>query len=65
MYWYGDPMTGWGYALMVISTLTFWALIIGGAVVLVRYLGREAHATPASPPAPTPEQILAERFARG
>ena len=26
MYWYG--MGGWGYALMMLSTLVFWALLI-------------------------------------
>jgi putative membrane protein len=64
MYW-GNGMSGWGIALMTVSNLLFWGLAIAGAVVLVRYLGQHA---PASRPAQqrwTPEQVLADRFARG
>jgi putative membrane protein len=66
MYWYGDHMNGWGYALMALSMVIFWALIIIGIVALVRYLTRSGQPT-ATPPAhrPTPEQLLAERFAHG
>lgn len=39
MYWYGG-VPGWGYALMVISMVLFWGLIIAGVVALVRYVGR-------------------------
>ncbi|WP_235022818.1 SHOCT domain-containing protein [Amycolatopsis alkalitolerans] len=45
---------------MTISSVLFWALLIAGLVVLVRYLGRRTHPEPK-----TPEQLLAERFARG
>lgn len=66
MFWYGNGMSGWGYALMTISTVLFWALVIAGAVVLVRYLGRTPQLPAAPPPhRHTPEQVLAERFARG
>jgi putative membrane protein len=66
MYWYGDHMSGWGYALMTISMVLFWGLIIAGVVVLVRYLGRGQQQAGAAPPQQaTPEQVLAERFARG
>ena len=66
MYWYGDHMSGWGYALTAVSMVIFWGLIIVGIVALVRYLGRSGQPT-GVPPAerPTPEQVLAERFARG
>jgi putative membrane protein len=65
MYWYGSGMGGWGYALMALSMLLFWVLIVGAVVALVRYLstGRADRATPTTPNAP--EGILAERFARG
>ncbi|NKQ55666.1 SHOCT domain-containing protein [Amycolatopsis sp. K13G38] len=66
MYWYGNGMSGWGYALMTVSMVLFWGLVIFGVVALIRYLTRtsqrpEHDATPR----PTPEQLLAERFARG
>jgi len=55
-------MNGWGYALMTISMVLFWALVIFGVVALVRFLARDdRQATTRS----TPEQLLAERFARG
>jgi putative membrane protein len=66
MMWFGDHMSGGGYALMAIGTLLFWALIIAGVVVLVRFLARSDQAGPARPvDRPSAEQILAERFARG
>jgi len=66
MYWYGDHMSGWGYALMTVTMVIFWGLLIVGIVALVRYLSRGGQPTGA-PPAqrPTPDQVLAERFARG
>jgi putative membrane protein len=66
MNWYGTGMGGWGYTLMIANTVLFWALIIGGVVVLLRYLGRAGRQDPPGQSRPaTPEQILAERFARG
>lgn len=68
MFWYGNGMNGWGYALMTIGTVLFWALIIAGVVALFRYVGRGTQ-QPAPPPwnthRSTPEQLLAERFANG
>ena len=67
MMWFGDHMSGWGYALMGVGTLLFWGVIIAGIVVLVRYLSRgdaQGGARAADRP-PTAEQVLAERFARG
>jgi putative membrane protein len=63
MFWYGAGMNGWGYALMTISMVVlFWALAIFGVVALVRFLTRDdQHRTTRS----TPEQLLADRFARG
>jgi putative membrane protein len=61
MMYYGD-MSGWGFALMAISAVVFWGLVIVGIVLLVRYFGRSGQ-----PPTAVhaPEQLLAERFARG
>lgn len=66
MNWYGNGMNGWGYGLMTISMLLFWALVITGIVVVVRYLSSHGRLTSTAQPGHhTPEQILAERFARG
>jgi len=61
MYWYGNGMSGWGYAVMTIGVVLFWAVAILGGIALVRHLTRAAGAASVS----TPEQVLAERFARG
>jgi len=57
MFWYGHGMNGWDYAF----TFLAWALVITGLIVLVRYLA-SAQRTPNDT---TPQQFLAERFARG
>ena len=62
MFWYGSGMSGWGYALMTVSMVVFWGLVIFGIVVLIRYLGRSSQRSEGNG---TPEQLLAERFARG
>src|SRR5207248_2340191 len=43
MYW-GNGMGGWGVAVMTVSSLLFWGLVIAGIVVLVRYLSRAGQA---------------------
>ncbi|HXV93823.1 MAG TPA: SHOCT domain-containing protein [Pseudonocardia sp.] len=66
MYWWGDQMSWWGWALMSISMVAFWALVIAGIVALVRYArtsGGDRRSEQLSRPAP--EQVLAERYARG
>lgn len=65
MFWYGDGMSGWGYALMTVSMVVFWALVIGGIVVLIRYAGVSQRPSNNPIGRPNPEQVLAERFARG
>ena len=62
MWWYGNGISGWGMALMMIGNVLFWAVLILGAVVLVRYL---AAGNRTSGSRPTAEELLAERFARG
>lgn len=62
----------WGYGggywvFMGITMVLFWGLIIAGIVALVRYLGGARHSPgphPTGAPA-RPEEVLAERFARG
>jgi putative membrane protein len=51
---------------MTVSMILFWGAVIFGIVMLVRYLGRSGQTPETPPPAsPTPEQLVAERFARG
>jgi putative membrane protein len=66
MMWYGGGMGGWGFVLMAVTTLVFWGLLIAGGIAVFRYLNRR----PVNPGSggetrPTPDQLLAERFARG
>ncbi|MGH9250245.1 MAG: SHOCT domain-containing protein [Acidimicrobiales bacterium] len=65
MMWYGDGMGGWGFALMAISIVVFWGALIAGGLALFRYLNRSAAQPGGDEARPTPEQLLAERFARG
>ena len=61
MCWYGNGMNGWGYALMTVGMVLFWALVIFAVIALVRYLARGDRSMAAGR---TAEQVLAERFAR-
>ena len=61
---------GWGWAgwvLMSIVMVLFWAAVITAIVLAIRYAGSSRN-TASGPPeyAPSrPEDVLAERFARG
>ena len=63
MFWTDHDVSGWGWAAMVLGMVIFWGLLIALTVVLVRGLNRPAAPTPG--PRPSPEQLLAERFAHG
>ncbi len=65
MMWVDHDVTGWGYGWMAISMVVFCGLIISGIVVLVRYLARSEQPRGGPADRPSPEQVLAERFARG
>jgi putative membrane protein len=65
MMFYGNGMSGWGMLLMTVSNLLFWALVIAGVVALVRYVRPDRPDDRSAPPASTPDQVLAERYARG
>lgn len=68
MFWYGSGMSGLGYVLMILSMVVFWGLVLLGTVALIQYLARGGwpQETQVSPrPASAPEDLLAERFARG
>lgn len=60
MYWTGDSW-GWaGWLMMGFSMLVFWGLVAWVAVTLVRTTSR-----PYDPRSGHPDEILAERYARG
>jgi putative membrane protein len=59
-----DAMGGWGWGLMALQAVALWALVVVVGVALWRLA-----VGPAAPGARdrrrTPEDVLAERFARG
>ncbi|WP_209439463.1 SHOCT domain-containing protein [Kitasatospora phosalacinea] len=65
MYWHDhEGMNGWGVGLMALITLLVLGLLVAAAVVLLRYLGHSGGQHPAQR-RPEPEQVLADRLARG
>ncbi|HET9972142.1 MAG TPA: SHOCT domain-containing protein [Streptosporangiaceae bacterium] len=68
MHMYGDHVSGWGYALGITGMILFWGLLAVAIAAAARYLGRDHRGRGAAAlpmPPPTPEQALADRFARG
>ncbi|AZS73193.1 hypothetical protein DDE74_21545 [Streptomyces lydicus] len=66
--WYGRHGGGWAWLAMSVSMFLFLALLFVIALLIVRALGRSGpghDAHPGTRRAPGPEQILAERYARG
>ncbi|MBB5159196.1 SHOCT domain-containing protein [Saccharopolyspora phatthalungensis] len=61
-YWHGYGWGVWGLAMMTVSMVLFWVLIIVAIVALVRYLQRAGRVDRG---VGTAEELLAERFARG
>ena len=63
--WHDGDWGAWDWAAMSVTMLLFW----GGLIALVVWLGRgsseNAQGAEEAPPPATPEEILAERFARG
>jgi putative membrane protein len=65
-HWNDHGTNGWGFGLMTVGMLLFWGLVVVGGLVLLRRLDRLSRQRPGHPPAPPdPEQLLAERYARG
>lgn len=64
MMYYGPGMNGWVMALTIVGNVVFWGLLVFAAIALIRYTKRGQVAS-SSHPASTPQQILAQRFARG
>jgi putative membrane protein len=63
-YWPDHDLSAWGWIAMATGMLLFWGLLILFGVLLVRALNRPAEG-PSGSARPSPQQILAERFARG
>ena len=57
MLWWSQHGDGWAFALMSISTLLFWGVVILGIAVVVRHLAVARRQTA--------DEVLAERLARG
>jgi putative membrane protein len=56
----GYAMSGWGWLLMTLGLLRFWALVAVLALALLRHPGQ-----PDQQPQPGAEGIMASRLARG
>jgi putative membrane protein len=66
MFWYDHGVSGWGWLAMTIGMLLFWAVIIGAGVLLYRAVSHPPYRTHDDTSlVHSPEQLLAERFARG
>jgi putative membrane protein len=62
----GYAMSGWGWLLMTLGILGFWALVAVLALALLRHPGPpNQQRQPGQQPRPGAEDILAERLARG
>ena len=63
MMYVGDHMSGWAWVFMGFGSVLFWAALVFGIVVLVRYwMGSNLFAGGGRAGA---EELLAQRFARG
>jgi len=65
MWWYGNGMSGWGYLMMAVSTVVFWGVLIAGGIAVFRSMNRSPANPGSAETRPTPERLLAERFANG
>ena len=69
MWWSGHWGWGWGaWLVMSLGMVAFWGLVIWLFLNVIRTIPRTTSRTSTesvSPPTGTPEEILAERFARG
>ena len=61
----GYAMSGWGWLLMTLGMLGFWALVAVVAVALLRRPGQPDQQRQPDQPPPGAEEILAPRLARG
>jgi putative membrane protein len=64
VYW-DHGMAWWGYVWLGTWTVLFAVLLVAGSVVLIALTPHDRHAPAGPRRAPTPEQVLASRFAHG
>lgn len=64
MFWYDHDLSAWGWIGMILTMIAFWGLVVAAVVWLLRGRGTD-DSQPVGPREPAPEQVLAERFARG
>ncbi|WP_405953387.1 SHOCT domain-containing protein [Streptomyces prunicolor] len=64
MYGNYHDMSGWDWFAMSSGSVLLWAVLLTVAVLLIRNLTRTSQ-RPNTLAAPSPEQVLADRFARG
>jgi putative membrane protein len=64
MGWYGHGMSAWGWVATAVCLILVLGLLTMGGALLVR-LGRRASDGSSAQRPSLPEQLLAERFARG
>jgi putative membrane protein len=66
MHGYGDgALSGWDWVLMTTGMIVFWGALISLGVVWCRRARGARTRPPAGGAQPSPEEILAERYARG
>lgn len=66
MFGHNGHLDSWGWAVMSVGLIAFWVLLIAIVVLLIRWLGGGCGERPTEPStAPSAEQILADRLARG
>lgn len=64
MMWWSDN-SGWGWFWMALMMVVLWGFIAFAVVAVVRALGAQDRNATASGSGLSPEDVLAERFARG
>ncbi|MDV9172389.1 SHOCT domain-containing protein [Streptomyces sp. W16] len=64
MYWNHHDMSGWDWFAMSTGSVLLWALLLTVAILFIRNLSHTSQ-RPDILAAPSPEQVLADRFARG
>jgi putative membrane protein len=64
MMYYGPGMNGWVSALIIVGNVVFWGLLIIATIDLIRYTKRGQIGL-SFQTVSTPQEILAQRFARG